>query len=95
MKKTGVIPPEDLLETGLWKKSRHPNLFFDLVTWFCFTLAAISADNLYSLFSFVGPVALFLVMDLLTTPLTDGYMKKKRGEAYDLYCQRTNKYLPF
>ena len=92
MKKEGVSPADELLETGLWKKSRHPNLFFDLVTWTCFAMASIQ-DGI-SCLALIGPVALFCVMEFLSTPITDGYMKKKRGQQYDEYCERTNKYLP-
>jgi steroid 5-alpha reductase family enzyme len=79
------------METGLWRKSRHPNLFFDLITWFCFALGSIC--DLISLCSLIGPVILFCVMEFLTTPLTEEHMKKKRGEAYEQYVSRTNKYL--
>ncbi|CAD8061867.1 unnamed protein product [Paramecium primaurelia] len=90
-KQQGLIAREDLMETGLWRKSRHPNLFFDLVTWFCFALAAI--NDAISLCAFIGPIALFCVMEFLTTPLTEAHMKKKRGDIYAQYVARTNKYL--
>ncbi|CAD8075411.1 unnamed protein product [Paramecium primaurelia] len=91
LKQQGLIPKDELMETGLWRKSRHPNLFFDLVTWFCFALAAI--HDAISVCALIGPVALFCVMEFLTTPLTEAHMKKKRGDLYEQYVGRTNKYL--
>lgn len=64
----------------MWKKSRHPNLFFDLVIWFSLSLASIR--GIYDLPALFGPIGLYLVMTKLTVPLTERLMKKKRGDAF-------------
>lgn len=69
------------MESGLWRKSRHPNLFFDLVTWFCFAMGGIY--DWISICGLIGPIILFCVMEFLTTPLTEAHMKKRRGEAFE------------
>lgn len=81
------------MERGLWKKSRHPNLFFDLVTWTSLAFAAIRQPS--DAVALIGPVSLYLVMDKLTTPITERLMKKKRGDAFVEYQKRTNKFFPF
>ena len=76
----------------MWTKSRHPNLFFDLATWVSFACAAYNKPS--DLFAFVGPSVLYMVMNYLTIPITEKLMKKKRGELFDKYSARTNKFLP-
>ncbi|CAD8047701.1 unnamed protein product [Paramecium sonneborni] len=89
----GLIPKTEVMETGLWKKSRHPNLFFDLIAWTCFALSGIY--NAISVCSLFGPLILFCAMVFVTIPITEAHMKQKRGEAFDQYVQRTNKFLIF
>ncbi len=36
------------------------------------------SDNLYSLFTFIGPISLFLIMNYVTLPVTEEYMKRTR-----------------
>jgi len=83
----------EILEEGLWKKSRHPNLFFELVTWFGFALTGVNNQRI-ELLSFVGPVFLYLLMRFVTIPITEKQMKKTR-ENYPQYLARTNMFLPF
>ena len=84
---------ETTLSTGLWKNCRHPNLFFELVTWYGF--AAFGVTNIASVWALSGPVFLYYIMDRLTVPLTTKTMRAKRGAEYDEYVNRTNKYWPF
>jgi steroid 5-alpha reductase family enzyme len=81
-----------IFQEGLWQKSRHPNLLFELATWIGFATSGIfSAGDVAAL---VGPFALFLVMDKLTVPITEKYMRKTRGDKYKSFIQSTNKYWP-
>ena len=79
---------------GLFKKARHPNLFFDLCFWTGMAIFAYNSGNKYSLFAFCGPILLWSIMNYLTIPVTTSYMKSKR-ENYDLVIKSTNKFLPF
>jgi steroid 5-alpha reductase family enzyme len=76
----------------LWAKSRHPNLFFELLTWFAFGLSGIK--GVWDVGAFIGPIALYHVMDKLTVPLTESYLKKTRGDKYVSYIRTSNKYRP-
>ena len=82
-----------IFQEGLFKRSRHPNLFFELATWVGFAISGIF--YYYNLLAFVGPIALFFVMDKLTVPITEAYMLRSRGQKYLDYKERTNKYWPF
>ena len=44
--------------------------------------------------AFVGPLALFYVMNNLTVPLTEAYLKKSRGDKYIELLKRSNKFWP-
>jgi len=82
-----------IFQEGLWKNSRHPNLFFELVTWFGFALTAVNND-LIDLVAFFGPVFLWAVMNFLTVPLSEKHMENTREEWPD-FVKRTNKFVPF
>jgi steroid 5-alpha reductase family enzyme len=83
-----------LLETGLWTYSRHPNLFFELVTWIGFGLTGIN-DNAIELLGFLGPFLLWVVMNFLTIPVTEKHMATTRPQIFKEFCKRTNKFWPF
>ena len=87
--------PQATLREGLFKKSRHPNLFFDLIFWTGIAIYSINPANLLnSLPTFIGPLFLYYVMSRLTIPITESHMKKKRPD-YDKVLQSTNRFLPF
>lgn len=83
----------NIFKDGLWQKSRHPNLFFELVFWFGMAVTGLN-DYSYSFLGFLGPVCLFLVMWKLTIPLTERVMVRTRPN-WDAWCQKSNKLLPF
>jgi steroid 5-alpha reductase family enzyme len=81
-----------IFNEGLWKTSRHPNLFFELLTWFSFGLSGIR--GVWDISAFIGPFVLFMVMDKLTIPITEQYLKRTRAEKYVEYIKQTNKFWP-
>lgn len=83
----------NMLHSGLWKKSRHPNLFYELVTWFGFAVSGLNDYNI-SFMAFLGPLTLWAIMYYLTIPLTERTMRKTRPN-WNEWCARTNKLLPF
>lgn len=82
-----------VLKSGLWSKSRHPNLFFELVIWFGFAVAGLN-DFTISFVGFFGPIFLFYIMNNLTVPLTEKHMASTRA-YWKEYEKETNKFLPF
>lgn len=80
---------------GLFKKSRHPNLFFELVFWFGLATSAVDLKNVSgTAWGFLGPMALFYIMNNLTIPITTSHMKKTRPN-YAETIKKTNKFWPF
>jgi len=79
---------------GLWKKSRHPNLFFDVVTWTGFAISALDMNNIGGTsWAFLGPLILWAAMNFITTPITEKHMKQTKPN-YDRVIQETNKFIP-
>lgn len=81
------------LMTGLWRKSRHPNLFFDLITWTGFALAGLN-DYTISFLAFFGPVLLGSLMCFVTIPITEKTMAATRP-YWNEYKKETNILIPF
>ena len=87
--------PQATFREGLYKKSRHPNLFFELVFWTGISIYSLNPSNLlFTLPAFLGPISLYFIMTKLTIPITQAHMKKKRPD-YDQVLKETNKFLPF
>ena len=82
-----------VLKSGLWRKSRHPNLFFELVTWTGFFIAGLN-DFTISWLGLIGPLFLFFVMNNLTVPITERNMARSRP-YWEEYAKETNKFIPF
>lgn len=81
-----------VLDTGLWKFSRHPNYFGEACIWWGFYLLAVSAGAWWSV---IGP----LLMTLLLLKVSGvALLEKDIGErrpAYQDYIQRTNAFIPW
>jgi len=81
-----------VLQTGLWRYTRHPNYFGDACVWWGFWVIAVDAGT--GLWSMLGPI---LITVLLTrwsgVPTVEGSMRRKRPE-YEGYVQRTSSFIP-
>jgi steroid 5-alpha reductase family enzyme len=80
-------------EGGLWRYSRHPNYFGEVMFWFGISLFAIAANpNAYwwGIAGFAAMVALFLGYSI---PAMDKKMAAKRP-GYRAYMRRTSPLIP-
>jgi len=78
---------------GLWYYSRHPNYFFDWLTWLGFTLFAVQSHRGYlAVFSLW---ALYLIFTKLTGPLTERGSVESRGQIYIDYQKQTSMFFPW
>jgi steroid 5-alpha reductase family enzyme len=81
-----------VLETGLWRYTRHPNYFGDACTWWGIWLVA--AETGPGLWSLPGPVIItWLLTRLSGVPMLEHRLKKNRP-GYDDYIRRTSGFLP-
>ncbi len=80
-------------EVGLWKISRHPNYFGEIVFWFSMFLFSLSVnDNLWILM--FCPLIVFLLFVFITIPMMEKRQLKNKP-AYQEYVYRTNMLMPF
>lgn len=80
-----------VLDTGLWRYTRHPNYFGDFCIWWGFYLLALGAGAWWT---FYGPL---LMTGLLLKVSGVALLEKDIGErrpAYADYIRRTNAFLP-
>jgi len=81
----------DVLDSGLWRYTRHPNYFGEAVIWWGFYLIALSAGAWWTVFA---P----LLMTFLLLRVSGVAMLEKdiagRRPAYREYIRRTNAFFP-
>lgn len=84
-----------VLDTGLWRYTRHPNYFGDACAWWGIWLAAASAGWDIALWTIAGPIFLtFTLTKWSGVTLLESGMKRKRGDDYAEYRRRTSAFFP-
>jgi steroid 5-alpha reductase family enzyme len=83
-----------VLQSGLWRYTRHPNYFGDACLWWGLWLVASDAGLWLGLWSLPGPL---LITTLLTrwsgVPTVEGNMRRERPD-YETYVRRTSGFIP-
>jgi len=82
-----------VLDTGLWRYTRHPNYFGDACVWR--GLFLIAAETPYGLWALPGPVlATWTLMKWSGAPTVEGRLRKTRP-GYEAYVARTSGFVPW
>lgn len=85
-----------ILDTGLWRYTRHPNYFGDCAAWWGIWLCCAGAGWNYALYTLPGPLFLtFTLTKWSGAALLEAGMKKKRGDKYADYIARTSPFIPW
>ena len=80
-----------VLDTGLWRYTRHPNYFGDFCIWWSFYLFAVSAGGWWSIAS---PILMsLLLLKVSGVAMLERTIGKRRPE-YAEYIRRTNAFFP-
>jgi steroid 5-alpha reductase family enzyme len=85
-----------VLDTGLWRYTRHPNYFGDACAWWGIWLACAAAGWAYAAATIIGP--LFLTFTLVRwsgAALLERGLAKSKGDAYAEYQRRTSAFIPW
>lgn len=86
-----------ILQSGLWRWSRHPNYFGEVSFWWglcLFGLAAATAPVTELWWLFVGPVAMTSMFFFISIPLIDERMVTKRPH-YAEHMKRVSRLIPW
>ncbi len=78
---------------GLWHYSRHPNYFFDWLSWLGFALFGIQSPM--GFLSALSPLMLYIIFNHMTGPLTERGSIKSRGQKYIEYQKQTSMFFPW
>jgi steroid 5-alpha reductase family enzyme len=83
-----------VLDTGLWRYSRHPNYFFESLVWWGFFIAALPFHNGW--ITIICPLMmLYFLLRVTGIPITEEHSLRSRGDAYRQYQRRTSKFIPW
>lgn len=79
-----------LINVGLWKYSRHPNYFGEIVIWIGFFIISLGFGA--PIWIIISPLTIYSVFQFITIPILE---KRYDGrEDYQLYKKQTNKLIP-
>lgn len=87
-------PPEAILETGLWKYSRHPNYFGEMAFWWGLYLFGLASDPSYWKLALIGPGAITAMFVWISLPMIDNRMLRKRPH-YEARMKNVSSIIPW
>ncbi len=85
--------PQRILESGVWKYSRHPNYFGEMMVWWGIALFGLAAGGLVWS-TFAGAIAITLLFFFISTPMIDKRMLASRP-AYAGRMKRVSALVPW
>ena len=81
-----------VLNTGLWKYTRHPNYFGDTMVWWAYAIFSIVSQNYWS---FIGSIIMtLLIVKVSGVALLEKSLKDKKLEYLE-YIRKTNSFFPW
>ncbi len=84
--------PGEILTTGLWKYSRHPNYFGEILMWWAIWLMTGFPD--FGLWAIISPLTItFLLAKVSGVPMLEA--KYKGNPAFEAYKKRTPALFPW
>ncbi len=82
-----------IMQSGLWKYTRHPNYFGEAVMWWAIWVISISSFVLSSLYGIIGPLVItYLLLFVSGVPLLE--KKYKDNELFQEYAKKTSIFIP-
>lgn len=80
-----------IMDRGIWRLTRHPNYFGELVMWWSIWLLALPVG--YAFITVVSPLTITAVIVFLSLPLTERQFAQ--NPEYAAYKKRTNAIFPW
>jgi steroid 5-alpha reductase family enzyme len=86
-----------ICDVGLWSLSRHPNYFFEWLSWVAYPVIAVdfAGHNPYGWLAIAAPTCMYWVLVHVSgIPLLEQHLLRSRGDVYRDYQSRTRAFLP-
>jgi len=86
-----------ICDVGLWSLSRHPNYFFEWLSWVAYPIIAIdfAGHNPYGWLAIAAPACMYWVLVHVSgIPPLEQHMLRSRGDAFRNYQLRTRAFFP-
>jgi steroid 5-alpha reductase family enzyme len=86
-----------ICDRGLWAWSRHPNYFFEWLTWIAWPVMAVDLLGFWAWgwLAFSAPVMMYFLLRYGSgVPPLEAQMARSRGEAWKAYAARTSVFFP-
>ena len=81
----------DVIQTGLWKYSRHPNYFGEVLLWWGIFIMTLPLEN--SFWGIISPLTItFLLLYVSGIPMLEA--KYKKNPQFQEYKKRTSAFFP-
>lgn len=81
-----------IMDKGLWKYTRHPNYFGEVLQWWGIFVIGLSVPN--GVWGIVGPLTItFLILKVSGVPLLEKAFEGKPG--FEEYKRKTNVFIPW
>ena len=81
----------DIMQTGLWKYTRHPNYFGEVLVWWGLCIMVLPLE--YGLWTIISPITIsFLLLYVSGIPMLEA--KYKDNLAFQDYKKRTSSFFP-
>lgn len=82
-----------IMQTGLWKYTRHPNYFGETVMWWAVWVVSISGFALINLVGIIGPIVITILLLFVSgVPLLE--KKYKDNPLFQEYAKKTSVFIP-
>jgi steroid 5-alpha reductase family enzyme len=79
------------MQTGLWRYTRHPNYFGEVLLWWGIYIIALPSPM--SIYTLIGPVTISVLIFFVSgIPMLEE--KYEGNPEYDEYKLRTSKFIP-
>lgn len=84
-----------IMNKGLWRLSRHPNYFGEIILWYGLALTTIAhAPSAITLIALIGPLALNYTIVCISGPSMQTSNLKSTKPGYSEYMQKTPRIVP-
>ena len=81
----------DIMQTGLWKYTRHPNYFGEVLVWWGFFIMVLPLQ--YGRWTIISPITIsFLLLYVSGIPMLEA--KYNHNQAFQEYKKRTSAFFP-